>query len=66
MISQKTFDNVSGDQSYVPYIISYDDQRDVVYAISMGDTGSDGEGSYYYLNILDTTNCKLQRLGSSW
>jgi hypothetical protein len=63
MISQKTFDNVSGDQSYVPYIISYDDQRDVVYAISMGSTGSDGHGSYYYLNILDTTNCKLQRLG---
>lgn len=61
-LSQKTFD-APGPKDRVPYILSYDDQRDLVYAISIGNEcpGDDEEG--YYLNVLDTTSCKLQRIG---
>lgn len=61
-LSQKTFD-APGSKDRVPYILSYDDQRDLVYAISIGNEcpGDDEEG--YYLNVLDTTSCKLQRIG---
>lgn len=61
-LSQKTFD-APGPKDRMPYILSYDDQRDLVYAISIGNEcpGDDEEG--YYLNVLDTTSCKLQRIG---
>lgn len=60
-LDEKTFENPSGAVDRMPYIISYDDSRDVVYAISMGQ-GINGVQPYY-LNILDTATCKLQRLG---
>lgn len=61
-LSQKTFD-APGPMDRVPYILSYDNQRDLVYAISIGNDcpGDDEEG--YYLNVLDTASCKLQRIG---
>lgn len=64
VLSTKTVDNPTGSSGYVPYLITYDDQRDIVYAISMEDTEDRGYGgTNYYLNILDTATCKLQRLG---
>lgn len=55
-----------GQKTYVPYILTYDDQKDVVYCITMGDDGNGGEG--YYLNIFDEKENKVKRLGylGSW
>lgn len=70
LISSTLFDNPAGTLDYFPYYLTYDDQRDVVYAISMGNvTEGTYTGSNYYLNILDTLTCNLQRvgyLGSYW
>lgn len=64
LLSKKTFTNSTGSSSYVPYLMSYDDQRDVVFAISMENVDEQGYGGTdYYLNILDTATCRLQRLG---
>lgn len=64
MLSKKTFTNANGSSSYVPYMMSYDDQRDVVFAISMENVKDQGfGGTDYYLNILDTAACRLQRVG---
>lgn len=61
-ISQKTF-TASGDKDKMPYLLTYDDQRDVVYAISMGKATSSEDMDSYYLNILDTASCSLKRIG---
>lgn len=64
LLSKKTFTNANGNSSYVPYMMSYDDQRDVVFAISMENVRYQGYGGTdYYLNILDTATCRLQRVG---
>lgn len=64
LLSKKTFTNANGNSSYVPYMMSYDDQRDVVFAISMENVRDQGYGGTdYYLNILDTATCRLQRVG---
>lgn len=64
VLSKKAFDNPTGSSSYVPYMLSYDDQRDVVFAISMENVNEKGYGGTdYYLNILDTATCRLQRVG---
>jgi len=66
VLEQRTFTdcNPTGDQSRVPYMMTYDDQRDVVWVISMSATTPQGtSGNTYYLNILDTATCKLQRVG---
>ena len=64
LLSKKTFTNANGNSSYVPYMMSYDDQRDVVFAISMENVRDQGYGGTdYYLNILDTAKCRLQRVG---
>lgn len=60
-LDQKTFDNPYGSVDRMPYIIAYDDYRDVVYAISMGQVSNNVQP--YYLNIIDTATCQLQRLG---
>ena len=52
-----------GTKDKVPYLITYDDQRDIVYAISMLDDSPEGDDESYYLNVLDTTTCQLQRVG---
>lgn len=49
------------DQSYCPYIMTYDDQRDVVYCITMG-ADVDGVQPYYF-NIFDEKENKVKRLG---
>ncbi len=58
-----TFDgDVTSDR--VPYMLTYDDVRDVVWAISMGPGSSAPDGGQpFYLNILDTATCKLKRVG---
>lgn len=61
-LEQKTV-TMPGAKDRVPYLIAYDNNRDVVYAISMGDGGSDGTSDGYYLNILDTASLQLQRIG---
>ena len=61
-LSQKTFD-APGPKDRVPYILSYDNQRDLVYAISIGEDCPGGDTEGYYLNVLDTASCKLQRIG---
>ena len=61
-LSQKTF-TAPGTKDRVPYLISYDDQRDVVYAISMGGATTNGDEDSYYLNVLDTATCSLKRIG---
>jgi len=66
LLEQKTFTNCNptGDKSRVPYLLTYDDSRDVVWVISMGDgTPTGAHGATYYLNILDTATCKLKRMG---
>lgn len=69
-LDSRTVDVPNGDKSRVPYLMAYDDQRDIVYAISMeGVSTSEYSGDNYYLNILDTATCRLQRvgyLGSYW
>ncbi len=52
-----------GAKDRIPYLISYDDKRDVVWVISLGSDGPEGNGDAYYLNLLDTASCKLQRVG---
>lgn len=70
VLDSRSFDNPTGETSYVPYMLTYDDQRDVVYSISLEDATDRGySGNNYYLNILDTATCRLQRvgyLGSYW
>lgn len=61
-LEQKTF-NASGAKDRMPFLISYDEQRDVVYAISMGQEDGSGDMDSYYLNILDTATCQLKRIG---
>lgn len=61
-LEQRTV-SAPGEKDRVPYLLSYDDKRDVVYAISLGDGSARGEGDSYYLNILDTASVKLQRIG---
>ena len=63
-LEQKDF-SLPGSRDKVPYLISYDSQRDVVYAISMLSNPPEdyGVGEGYYLNVLDTATCKLQRIG---
>ncbi len=64
-LEQQTFEVPTHKMSYVPYIITYDTQRDVVWAISM-ENGYDTNGySYtkYYLNIFDPESCQLKRMG---
>lgn len=61
-IDQRTV-SAPGDMDRMPYLISYDDKRDVVYVISMGKGDERGENDSYYLNILDTASVKLQRIG---
>ena len=61
-LSQKTF-TAPGTKDRVPYLMSYDDQRDVVYAISMGGATTNGDEDSYYLNVLDTATCSLKRIG---
>lgn len=69
-LDSRTVDVPNGTMSRVPYLMTYDDQRDIVYAISMENVYEDTySGSNYYLNILDTASCRLQRvgyLGSYW
>lgn len=60
-IDERTVDTPEGTADRMPYILSYDDSRDVVYAISMG--ASSNNIQPYYLNVLDTATCKLQRIG---
>ena len=61
-LEQKTF-KASGEKVRMPYLLSYDDQRDVVYAISMGGATTSGDQDSYYLNVLDTATCSLKRIG---
>lgn len=63
--SNQTFEvDHDGNMSYVPYIISYDDQRNVVYAISMENTTIKGmSATNYYLNIYDPEEGAVKRLG---
>lgn len=60
-LSQQDF-TMPGEKDRVPYLLAYDDVRDVVYAISIGYNTSDGYEPYY-LNILDTATCQLKRVG---
>lgn len=60
---QKSSTNPSKLRENMPYIIAYDAQRDVVYAISTSDSENGGLSQSYYLNIVDTASCKLKRLG---
>lgn len=65
VISSNSYvNNTARSQAYFPYFMTYDAKNDIVYAISMENV-YDGTyyGSEYYLNILDTATCKLQRLG---
>lgn len=61
-LEQRTV-SAPGEKDRVPYLLSYDDKRDVVYAISLGDGSEKDEDDSYYLNILDTASIKLQRIG---
>lgn len=61
-LEQRTV-SAPGEKDRVPYLLSYDDKRDVVYAISLGDGDERGESDSYFLNILDTATVKLQRIG---
>lgn len=68
-LSQKTFEYNHDNTDYLPYLLTYDDQQDIVYTISFKDVRTDlYTETRYYLNILDTTQCKLQRVGylGSW
>lgn len=62
-LEQTTLANPTGETSRVPYIISYDDARDVVYAISIENYAANGDGTSYYLNIINPTTHQLQRIG---
>lgn len=61
-LDQRTV-NMPGAKDRVPYLITYDEQRDVVYAISMLTNPPEATGEGYYLNVLDTATCQLQRVG---
>ncbi len=61
-LDQKTISQTFS-KDRLPYLLSYDDQRDVVYAISMGDNTAEGDQNSYYLNVLDTASCTLKRIG---
>lgn len=61
-LDQKTISQTFS-KDRIPYLLSYDDQRDVVYAISMGDNTDEGDQNSYYLNVLDTVSCTLKRIG---
>ena len=61
-LDQKTI-NKTFAKDRLPYLISYDDQRDIVYAISLGDDTAEGDDESYYLNVLDTATCSLKRIG---
>lgn len=61
-LDQKTI-NKNLDKDRLPYLLSYDDQRDVVFAISIGDKTAEGDNNSYYLNVLDTATCSLKRIG---
>ncbi|MDD6541493.1 MAG: choice-of-anchor J domain-containing protein [Prevotella sp.] len=71
-LSSKTFSSShNGEKSYVPYMIAYDDQTGVTYAISIDSPKGDNGftiGDNYYLNVLDTATCEMKRLGQigSW
>lgn len=62
-IEQKTFSNPTGAIDRVPYLVSYDGTRDIVYVISMDNSPTNGDDTSYYLNILDTATCSLKRIG---
>lgn len=55
-----------GVKSYVPYMLTYDNRRDVIYAVTMGDEQSGTDN--YYLNIFDEKENKIKRIGylGSW
>lgn len=58
-----------GNMSYAPYILSYDDQRDVVYCITMENLYKEGVScTDYYLNIFDEPTNTVKRIGllGSW
>lgn len=59
-LDQRTFQSVQAGMDRMPYLMSYDDTRDVVWVISFNSLGGH---DYYYLNILDTATCQLQRVG---
>lgn len=61
-LDQRTI-KLPGGKDRVPYLITYDEQRDVVYAISMLSDPPEATGEGYYLNVLDTATCQLQRVG---
>ena len=61
-LDQRTV-KMPGTKDRVPYLITYDEQRDVVYAISMLTNPPEATGEGYYLNVLDTATCQLQRIG---
>ena len=61
-LDQRTV-SAPGEKDRMPYLISYDDKRDVVYTISIGDGDEWGESDSYFLNILDTATMKVQQIG---
>ncbi|MCC8070326.1 MAG: choice-of-anchor J domain-containing protein [Bacteroidales bacterium] len=68
-LDQKTVDIPGGSTAYIPYLASYDEYRDVVWAISL-ENGYHDSYAYtaYYLNIVDLDECRLKRVGylGSW
>jgi len=63
-LDSKNVDLPVKSSSYVPYIASYDEQRDMVYAISM-ENGKDRDGNSitdYYLNMVDMDSWQLKRI----
>lgn len=59
----------SNSMAYVPYIMTYDDTRGIVWAISMENGYTNGYSSTdYYLNIYDPYSKRLKRMGhlGSW
>ncbi|MCC8118391.1 MAG: choice-of-anchor J domain-containing protein [Bacteroidales bacterium] len=65
LLDQQTFENPTGEMAYVPYIMTYDTQRDVVWAISMENGYDENWYSYskYYLNLFEPETCQLKRMG---
>ena len=62
-LSQKTFTLDKNGKDRVPYLLSYDDQNDIVYAVSFNSNMPEGDTESYYLNVLDTATCQLKRIG---
>lgn len=63
-LDSKTVDLPVKSSAYVPYIASYDDRRDMVYAISL-ENGKDRDGNSitdYYLNLVDMDSWRLKRI----